>query len=79
MISNLGDILKGRAMEPPAEIKVVKDFVKAKLKADVTVGVKPGKIIITADNAALAGTLRLHLPELEKLVKSNKKLVIRIS
>lgn len=78
MPTKLSDILKSRDSDQPPEIKAIKDYVTAKFKSDVMVAVKPNQITIITASAALAGSLRMHLPQLERAVKTNKKLVIRI-
>lgn len=78
MLDKLSDILKGIGPKQPPEIQAVKTYIKAKFDSDVGVAIKPGQITVLADSAALAGTLRMHLPQLQKAIKTDKKLVIRI-
>ena len=77
-MDDLGDILSRKRFTEPPEIKIIKQFVLEKFDEDVAITVKPKQIIIDAPNAALAGSLRMHLYELQKLCKTDKRLVLRI-
>ena len=77
MTKSLADIMSGKWQQPP-EIKVIKDFVRDKFNEDVDVSIGPRQINITVSGAALAGALRMHIHELQKSLKTDKKLVIRI-
>jgi hypothetical protein len=77
-MQGLGDILHKRNLEEPPEIQVIKEFVQAKLKCDCQVLLKDDRIIIQVPSAATAGALRIHLMQLQKILRSKKKLVIRI-
>ncbi len=78
MSDALGDLLaKGRFEEPP-EVRVIKQFMLETYSQAVRVLVQPGQIIIQVPGAALAGTLRLRLHELQELCQTDKRLVIRI-
>ena len=78
MTNSIGDLLGKRKFNEPPEMKIIKDFVRAKF--DVTPGVTVGdrEISITVPGSALAGALRAHLWELAQLCKTTKRLVIRI-
>lgn len=78
-MDNLGDILGKRQLREPAEIKIIKDYVRDNFDCAVTVEVKPTQLLIITNSAALAGTLRLKLHELAELCQTDKRLVIRIS
>ncbi len=64
--------------EEPPEIKIIKDYVRLKFKATVGVTMKDKQIIINTPGAALAGSLRMHVHELQKQLKTDKQLLIRI-
>jgi hypothetical protein len=77
-MDNLQKIMdKSRFIEPPA-VKIIKKYVQDNFKSKVSITVRPKQIIILASNAALAGTLRLHIHELTELCQTEKQLVIRI-
>ena len=78
MTDSLADILGGRALEEPAEMRVIKQFVREKFHSDAGVMIQDRQIIISVQGAALAGTLRMYLHELKKLCDTEKRLVIRI-
>jgi len=77
MTNSLSDILANKWDEPP-EIKVIKSYVERHFKATVGVTLHDKQIVISAPGAALAATLRMHLPDLQKELKTDKKLLIRI-
>jgi hypothetical protein len=79
MTTTLGDLLdKSKYAEPP-QIKVIKDYIQLQFKADAAITVGPKQIVINVQSAALAGALRMHLHQLQKLCETDKKLIIRIS
>jgi hypothetical protein len=59
-------------------VKIIKDFVRDKYQQSVRVTVQTDRIIIGVPGAALAGTLRMQLHELEAHCKTTKRLVLRI-
>ena len=62
----------------PPEIKAIKKFVKDHYDSDVTITVQAKQIIIAADSAALASTLRMHMRELSEFCQTDKRLVFRV-
>ena len=78
MSTDISNILRNRGFEAPPEIQIIKDFIQQKFKAETEVNLGPRAIVIVVDNGSLAGALRMQLHELAKLLKTDKKLVIRI-
>jgi hypothetical protein len=78
MSDSIADLLSKRDFEEPPEVRVIKDYVRKQFSVDVSVLIQQQYIIIGVTSSALAGALRMHLHELQKLVISNKRLVIRI-
>ena len=78
MSNALGDILADKDFAEPKEIKIIKTFVKEHFHAETSVILQENQIIIVVRNAAVAGSLRPHLYELQRLCKSKKNLQIRI-
>ncbi|MDZ7744400.1 MAG: hypothetical protein U5K77_01420 [Candidatus Saccharibacteria bacterium] len=77
MSDNIGDLLKQRNYDEPPEVTAIKKFMHEKFNAAGTVSVRDSQIIIAVQSAALAGTLRMHQPELQKLA-GDKKVILRI-
>ncbi|HLC92045.1 MAG TPA: hypothetical protein VJC09_03250 [Candidatus Saccharimonadales bacterium] len=77
MTNSLGDILANKFDEPP-EIAIIKSYVQRHFKTSVGVTLHDTQIVINAPGAALAATLRMQLPQLQKELKTDKKLLIRI-
>lgn len=77
-MDNLGDILGKKRLSEPPEIKIIKQFVRDKFDEEVAITVKPKHIIISAPNSALAGSLRMHIYELQQLCNTKKRLSIRV-
>jgi hypothetical protein len=78
MADSLRDIMSRRNLNEPAEIAVIKRFLRDHYRAAGKVAIRENQIIIVVASAALAGALRLRLPELQELAQTKKKLVIRI-
>ncbi len=78
MSDSLGDLLSQSRFTEPPEIKTIKSFVKDRFNSVPSVTIHQSQIIIGVSNAALAGTLRVHLHELQELCQTKKRLVIRI-
>ena len=78
MSTPLGDILRNRRVEEPAEVQVIKKFVQKQFGASCRVVVQPQQIVIQVASASLAGALRIKLHELQKLCDTDKRLMIRI-
>ena len=77
-MDNLHDLIKHRAYEEPPEIEIIKRFLKDNLNSAASIKVKQSQIIITVSNSALAGSLRMLLPKLQKECGTNKQLLIYI-
>ncbi len=77
MTNSLADIMANKWEEPP-EIKAIKDYVRVEFKSAVAIKVSDKQILINAPSAALAATLGMHIIDLQKAAKTDKKLVIRI-
>lgn len=77
MTKSLADIM-AKKWEEPEEFKVIKDYVRKKYNSKVSLKQNEKSIIISAPSAALAGTLRMDINKIQKLTKSDKKLVIKI-
>ncbi len=77
MAKSLADIMANKWDEPP-EIKVIKNYVQSHFDEDVAVSIGPRQITIEVPGAALAATLRIHIHELQKQLKTDKRLLIRI-
>jgi len=78
MSHSLADILGKQNYDEPPEIGIIKSFIKDSYDSSSQVAVQQSQIIIIVSNAALAGTLRMHLHELKRLCQTKKRLVIRI-
>ena len=77
-MDSLQEILSRKKFSPPDEIGAIKDYVSRKYKANCSVRLQRGALIVSMPGAALAATLQL---ERQKMVKAcrleGKKLVIR--
>lgn len=79
MSTSIADLLKNRSADEPPEIQTIKQFVRKEFDAPCQVVIQQNQIIIQVSSAALAGSLRLRLYELQSLAGGIKRLVIRIS
>jgi hypothetical protein len=65
--------------KPPSELKAINTYISEHFVGCKShVSIKQTQIIITVDNAAFAGALRMHIHNLQALCKSNQKVFIRI-
>ena len=77
MTKSLADLLVNK-WEEPAEVKIIKEFVRKKYNAQVGIKMGDKSIVISAANSALAGTLRMNINQLQTELKTDKRLIIRI-
>jgi hypothetical protein len=77
-MQSLFDIMGNKDFGVPAEVTEIKAYVQRFFKVDVGVSMQERNIIITTHSAALAGSLRPHLHKLQKILNTEKKLIIRI-
>lgn len=77
-MDSIKELLSRRDDSEPAEIRLLKAYVRQHFQSEVGVLVQPRQIIIRAPHAALAGTLRLHSRQLAEACGTDKRLVIRI-
>ena len=81
MTDSLGDILKNRSSrsKEPEEFQKIRTFVQAKYHITPKVSVSKSGVQIHVPNAGIAGNLRFDLYELQQLVKTKRRIIIRIS
>lgn len=72
------DILSRKDFDEPPESLAIKKYVREKFDETVAIQVREREIIIAAPSAALAGTLRMKVVELQTLLATDKRLVFRI-
>ena len=78
-MDNISDLLAKKGFNEPAEIKLVKDYVMNKYDEDVNVKVDMNKIYIYVKNSALASSVRMNIPEIQKICNSSKRIVIYLN
>jgi cytidylate kinase len=78
-MDNISDLLSQRNISEPPEIKIIKDFILKKYDEDVSVKIETSKIVIFASNSALANSIRMHIPEIQKVCDSDKRIVIYLN
>ncbi|CAN5640592.1 hypothetical protein BH23PAT2_BH23PAT2_03690 [soil metagenome] len=78
-MDSIQSLLKSKKPREPKEIQIIKAFVSAQFASPCGVAIREPNIIITVDNAALAGSLQMQLHALKKACQTDKRLVIRIS
>jgi hypothetical protein len=78
MADSLGDLLKRKNFDEPAEVSVIKTFLHENYKVDCQVTMQQRQIVIAVKGASLAGAIRVRLHELQALCQTDKRLVLRI-
>lgn len=74
----LSDMLKNRNYDEPPEVKIIKDFIKSEFGFTVNVSVKANSFVVNVPSASAAGALRSKVFQLQKMIKDEKRIVIRI-
>lgn len=77
-MDSLHEILGRKDFDEPPEALAIKKYVRDEFDEAVAVTVREREIIIAAPNAALAGTLRMRVLQLQRLIGEKKRLVFRI-
>ena len=78
-MDSLFTILAGKNFDEPPEAASIKKFVHDQYGVDVSVAVREKDISVTVPSAALAGTLRMQIPEIKRRCQIiDKKILLRI-
>jgi hypothetical protein len=77
-MDSLNDILSRKDFDEPPESLAIKRYVREQFDEAVAVTVREREIIVAAPSAALAGTLRMRVLALQKLVGKQRRLIFRI-
>lgn len=79
MTNSLADILMNKNFDEPEEATSIKNFVMEKYNKSVAVTVREKDILIVAQGAAFAGTLRMQSRQMQRAAGTTKRLVFRIA
>lgn len=77
-MDNLSDILARKDYDQPQEILIIKRYVDEHFAVPVGVSMQAKTITITARNASLVSTLRMHTAQLQRACQTDKRFVFRI-
>lgn len=77
-MDSLYDILGRKDFDEPPEVLAIKKYVREQFNEAVAVTIREREIIIAAPNAALAGTLRMRVLTLQRLIGEKKRFVFRV-
>ena len=77
-MDSLFTILSDKNFDEPPEMSSVKKYMQDEFKADVPVQVRDKDIVVTVPNAAMAGALRMRVPEMKRRCQLSKRVTIRI-
>ncbi len=76
-MSDLADILARKKIpEEPSEFPIIRRFVQEHYDVTPHLQLREGNIVISVPGSAAAGSLRFQLHDLQKLLDSDKQLVI---
>ncbi len=78
MSESLAELLSKHRRSEPEEIKQIKEFVSKRYHKSVNVKVNSEQIRIETNNSALAGELRLQTYNIQNLIGTSKRLIIKI-
>lgn len=79
MTNSIGDILSDKNFAEPPEIRQIKKFVQDTIGMTPAVSVTTDAFIVSVPSAAGAGALRPHMNKLSNQLKSDKRIILRIS
>lgn len=77
-MDSLNSILLNKNFDEPPEITAIKSYVERHFKAQVKIKLASNVIIITTGSAALAGTLRMYIRDIQSAAGTEKRLVLRV-
>lgn len=78
-MDSINQLINKRDYSLPPEAKIIKDFIKKNYDSEAEIKVSDFQILIIVSSSALASSIRFDLPALKKLLKTDKKLVLRVS
>ena len=77
-MDKIGTIVAAKNFDEPPEIQRIKKYIHDTFDSDGSVITSNSSIVVVVDSAALAGSLRPRLLELQKISQTDKKIIIRI-
>ncbi len=77
-MDSIHSILSSKDFDEPPEMSSIKKYVQDEFQAAVSVLVREKDIVIGVPSAALANTLRLRSPEIQRRCQTDKQLTFRI-
>lgn len=77
-MESLYDLLAGRNFDEPAEVALIKKFIRDNYRAEAGVSVRERDIIVTVSSAPLAGKLRYDMQRLKEAAATKKHITLRI-
>jgi hypothetical protein len=77
-MERLDELLGRYNPQTPDEILLIKRYIEEHFKAPASVALREDMIIITVTSGALANTLRLQSPKIQKAAQTRKRLIFRI-
>ena len=79
VMENIGSILSGKRLpSPPAEIAIIKSFVRDKLDEPCRVRIDQATIQVIVAHGTIANELRSHIVELQEQLATDKRLRVSI-
>ena len=78
-MDKISDLLSHKNLSEPPEIKIIQNYINEKYSEKVSVKIETNKIVIFATNSALASSIRMNIPELQKICDTDKRIVIYIN
>lgn len=79
MTESLANILMNRNFDEPPEAAAIKKFVHDRYQKSVAVTVREKEIIIACRGAAFTNALRYQWRDLQRVAKTDKRLVFQIA
>lgn len=77
-MESIGNLLGQRMPKEPDEISLIKQYIAEEFEAAARVAIQGETLVITVTSAALANMLRLRLLHLQRISKTDKRIILRI-
>jgi hypothetical protein len=77
-MDSISSILGDKDFTEPEEVGRLKDYIKSTYNSKSEIRVQPKGLVIIVTSSALAGTLRLNMPEIKRRLNIDVAISIRI-
>jgi len=77
-MDSMHELLRNRDFVEPPEIAIIKRFVEDNYHESAQISINNQGIMVKVHSSALANSLQLRLPEIQRLIGNSKRLSFRV-